>query len=369
MSDSSEYYRLGASAGEALLEPGPAVRSAVLQEVSRVQAEQAVRTRAARGAALLLTQVRNRHARHDAEYQAGLAELAITEAEQKRTPGRFTRRRGWLYFGGAAAVLISDAVFLTLVLVSVLGLPPTAASGASVVGPVGALFTGNLSAIRHFSEVYLAAIGLVCLALAFKAWVDAFPRRDASTHASSSMWKRITTPGGGVLVLVCLTFLGVSASRLFLDYGTFGDLKEVTGVEEAVARSVAFLIGLAAFAGGSFLLMSSMEILSNSATLRQQVKRVGILRSAVERFQAEVDHAESIAASEAHQADGDLPEFQLSAARSVVVDAFTRGYVAGLTSMLSTAEAGGAYRIVQQKLCAAETMTSERDLALLPAGR
>lgn len=368
MNGETSTYLAARESGRALLEPGLALKAALSNAAEEVAQEDRQRLLAIRECEVAYRQALGRLERANAELDTARSRLRPAEASCERNPARFSRRRGFLYLLAAACVLGADAAFLTQVLSSVLQLPPAVLGpDRQPLGPLGALFTFDLAYIGPFSELYLATLGVIALAVPFKAFMDGMARRTDEEQSPFGLSK-IFSPGGWVLVLVVLTLVAISVSRLWLDFGQFGDGK-ISPAEERFARAVAMFIGLACPFAGAFLFMKGLDPVSAARALSKARKEVE--KVSEQQAQANTEHdtqQRRLAAARASR-DEYAAGARSTASRAQVVDEFRRGYAAGLQEAITSAQQPGAHRRVRELLASASWASfSPRPQRLLPPG-
>lgn len=354
MVEQKDAYMRGLEAGRALLDPGLALHALVTAECARV-ADKHAELRANVSACETRRETA-RHAMQTIDYDAGPARdrLRVIQGRRDLHPARYSHFRGVAYIMAAFVVLAADFAFLTQVLSSVLQLP-VAVKGptGSPLPPLGALLTFRWQYIQPLLDLYLAAIGVVALAVPFKAWADSF--QNVGYAPDRFTWRKLWSVPGLVVTIVLITIVGIASARLFLDFGAFTG-GAAPSVKEIVARIVAMLIGLACPFAGAFLFSKGVDTLGESRSARDAERRCAALEKSFKPASAAVRAAEADLEAAVAACDQYDPNLHVYEGQARCVAEFRRGYADGVTQLLRDGGLG-LHRKLRPQLAGAEFST------------
>lgn len=286
------------------------------------------------------------------------ARLEGLEGEYGDHPASFAWFRGLIYILMAFLILVADFAFLTQVLGAVFELnmqmPIPNTDPQQYVGPVGALAPQYWSiGLPYFAEIYATTIGVLLLAMSFKAWGDR--KRSTPLPAGATVYQRLwwvlsRAPQYSVLFLTAIALLAISYARVAGEYGNFADADPAQQDVMAVGRAVSAIVGLACPVVGVFLFMRGMDALSRRMEL-------AIVRTATRRLERKRDRLQTawrqkfevLQSKRREREDLVSPEaWQERLAK--LSDQFRLGYAAGVRDQLHGSDGSGVYRHLRARL-------------------
>lgn len=280
------------------------------------------------------------------------------ENEYGDHPPSFAWFRGLLYIIMALLILVADFAFLTQVLGSVFELnmqmPVPNTDPQEYVGPVGALAPKHWSnGLPYFAEIYATTIGVLLLAMSFKAWGDR--KRSTPLPAGATVYHRIwwvlsRAPQYSVLFLTVIALLAISYARVAVDYGNFAGADQAQKDAVAVGRAVAAIVGLACPVVGVFLFTRGVDALSKRMELIILRTTTRLLERKRDGLQADWQGKFELLESKRREREDLVSPEAWKERLAKLMDQFRLGYAAGVRDQLAGSNKSGVYRQLRARL-------------------
>jgi hypothetical protein len=355
---SSVAFSAGQDAADVLLHASPSLKRAEAMERQHIRGELRKVDTEVLTLELRCSLVRRKLEHAENRYAARQTRREGLEGEYGDHPASFAWFRGLVYILMAFLILVADFAFLTQVLGAVFELnmqmPVPNTDPQQYVGPIGALAPRHWSeGLPYFAEIYATTIGVLLLAMSFKAWGDR--KRSTPLPAGATVYQRVwwvlsRAPQYSVLFLTAIALLAISYARVAVEYGNFAGADQTQKDVAAVGRAVSAIVGLACPVVGVFLFMRGMDAISKrmqlvivrSATRRAEWKRDRLQtawRQKYEVLESRRREREDLVSPEAWQER-----------LAKLSDQFRLGYAAGVRDQLHGSARSGIYRQLRARL-------------------
>jgi hypothetical protein len=354
----SVAFSAGQDAADVLLHASPSLKRAEAMERQHLRNELRKVDTAVLKLDLRCSLVQRKLEHAESRYDARNARLEGLEGEYGDHPASFAWFRGLIYILMAFLILVADFAFLTQVLGAVFELnmqmPVPDTDPQQYVGPIGALAPQHWSiGLPYFAEIYATTIGVLLLAMSFKAWGDR--KRSTPLPAGATVYQRLwwvlsRAPQYSVLFLTAIALLAISYARVAVEYGNFEGADQAQKEMMAVGRAVSAIVGLACPVVGVFLFMRGMDAISKRMEL-------AIVRTTTRRLERKRDRLQTawrqkfevLQSKRREREDLVSPEaWQERLAK--LSDQFRLGYAAGVRDQLHGPEKSGVYRQLRARL-------------------
>lgn len=359
----SVAFSAGQDAADVLLHASPSLKRAEALERQGLRSELRKVETAALKLELRCSLVRRKLGLAESRYQARYSRLEGMESEYGDHPPSFAFFRGLLYIIMALLILVADFAFLTQVLGTVFELkmqmPVPGTDPQEYVGPVGALAPKHWSnGLSYFAEIYATTIGVLLLAMSFKAWGDR--KRSTPPPAGATVYQRVwwvlsRAPQYSVLFLTVVALLAISYARVAVEYGNFAgvDPAQVSQAQKhamAVGRAVAAIVGLACPVVGVFLFTRGVDAFSKRMELIILRTTTRLLERKRDGLQADWQRNFEILQSKRREREDLVSSEAWQERLAKLMDHFRLGYAAGVRDQLAGSKTSGVYRQLRARL-------------------
>lgn len=356
---SSVAFSAGQDAADVLLHASPSLQRAEAMERQHLRDELRKVDTTVLTLDLRCSLLKKKLEHAESRYGVRFKRLEGLEGDLGDHPASFAWIRGLFYILMALLILVADFAFLTQVLGAVFELnmqmPVPDTDPQQYVGPIGALAPRYWSiGLPYFAEIYATTIGVLLLAMSFKAWGDRKP--GAPLPAGASPYQRIwwvlsRAPQYSVLFLTAVALLAISYARVAVEYGNLSDAVDPAQKQMmAVGRAVSAIVGLACPVVGVFLFMRGVDAISKRMELVIVRTAAGHLERKRDRVQTAWRQEFEVLESKRREREDLVSPEAWQERLAKLSDQFRLGYAAGVRDQLHGSEKSGVYRKLRARL-------------------